>query len=83
MSDFAAVGWLLPLVGLAEIVGGILQAIPKTRALGAIILFPILIGIVLLLAVQDPANVVISLVFFGINIWAILDNKNKYMAMIK
>ena len=34
-------GWLLPLIALVEIIGGALFAIPKTRALGALILLPI------------------------------------------
>lgn len=82
MTDFLAVGWFMPLVGLAEIIGGILQAIPKTRALGALILFPVLVGIVLLHFFQDPATVFAALIFFAINIWAIYDNKEKYKPMI-
>lgn len=41
------IGWLLPLVAVAETVGGILLMIPKCRALGAIILLPVMIGILL------------------------------------
>ena len=36
---FMTIGWLMPLVGIAEIVGGILFIIPKTRALGALVIF--------------------------------------------
>jgi uncharacterized membrane protein YphA (DoxX/SURF4 family) len=39
--------WLMPLIGTAEIVGGILFILPKYRALGALILFPVLVGILL------------------------------------
>ena len=44
---FMEIGWLMPLVGTAEIVGGILFILPKTRALGAIILLPVLTGVLL------------------------------------
>ncbi|MGY0650185.1 MAG: hypothetical protein ACW7DU_18880, partial [Paraglaciecola chathamensis] len=47
MGAFAATGWLFTLVGLAEIIGGVFTAIPKYRALGAIVLFPVLVGILL------------------------------------
>ena len=41
MMAFAESGWLLPLIALAEIVGGILFIAPKFRALGAIVLLPV------------------------------------------
>ena len=37
------IGWLMPLVGVAEVVGGILFMIPKTRALGAIVILPVMV----------------------------------------
>lgn len=43
----AAIAWLLPLVATAEIIGGLLVIFPKTRALGAIIVFPVMVGILL------------------------------------
>ena len=50
MKDFAAmmeISWLLPLIAVAEIVGGVFVIIPKTRALGALIIFPVMVGILL------------------------------------
>jgi putative oxidoreductase len=44
---FMEIGWLLPLIGAAEILGGILFIIPKTRALGALVIFPVMVGILL------------------------------------
>ena len=41
------IGWLLPLVAVVEITGGLLVIFPKTRALGAIIILPVMVGIVL------------------------------------
>lgn len=82
-AAFATIEWLMPLVAITEIIGGILIAIPKTRALGAIVILPVMVGIVLQHAVHDPAGVIIPLILFVINLWAILDNKEKYMPMIK
>lgn len=40
MGAFMEIGWLMPLIAVAEIIGGVLFIIPKYRALGAIIIFP-------------------------------------------
>ncbi len=76
-------GWLMPLVAIVEIIGGALFAIPKTRALGAIILLPIVVGIVAhhfhmgdLFAGPAP-------VFFLVVVWAIMNSRPHYMPMIK
>lgn len=78
-----AIVWLMPLVAVIEIVGGILFAIPKTRALGAIVIFPVMVGIVLHNAVFfTTTGLAISGVMLLINIWIIADNSQKYKAMI-
>jgi hypothetical protein len=33
---FGTIKWLMPLIAIVEITGGLLMAIPKTRAVGAI-----------------------------------------------
>lgn len=45
MAAFMEIGWLMPFIAVAEIVGGVLFIFKKTRALGAIIIFPVMIGI--------------------------------------
>lgn len=82
MGAFMAIGWLLPLVGIVEIVGGILFIIPKTRALGAIIVFPVVIGILLVNVYQAPSGIPIALALLAINVWAIIENRDKYMPML-
>ena len=77
-----AIGWLLPLVGIVEIIGGILFIFPKTRALGAIIILPVMVGIMLTNTVTDTSGLPIALVFFLVNLWAIYDNKEKYSLLI-
>jgi len=37
------IGWLMPLIAIAEIIGGILFMLPKLRALGAVILAPVML----------------------------------------
>src|SRR5882762_9714017 len=47
MAAFIEIGWLMPLVGVAEVLGGLLLIFPRTRPLGALILVPLLTGILL------------------------------------
>lgn len=76
--------WLLPLVGIVEIVGGLLFILPKTRALGAIIILPVMIGILLHNCTVAPAapGIGIAAVLFLINLWILIDNRKKYEALI-
>lgn len=83
MGGFMTIKWILPLVALVEIIGGILIAMPKTRALGAIVNLPVIVGIFVHHLVLDMSTIGIALVLLGINIWAIIDNWNKYSPMIK
>jgi len=80
---FMTIGWLMPLVGIAEIIGGILFIIPKTRALGALVIFPVMIGILLTNLITAPSGLPIALVLLAIEIWIIIGNRNRYLVMIK
>ena len=83
MGGFMAIKWILPLVAVIEIIGGILIAVPKTRALGAIIILPVMVGIVVHHLTHDVAGIGMSVVLLGINIWAIAANWNKYLPLVK
>lgn len=83
MGAFMEIAWLMPLIGIAEIVGGILFIPNKTRALGAIIIFPVMIGIILTHAMYAPSGLPIALVLFAINIWVIIENREKYLPMVR
>lgn len=83
MTAFMTIGWLMPLIAVAEIVGGALFITNKYRALGAIIIFPVMIGIVLTHATMAPSGLPIALALFAINIWVIIENREKYLPMIK
>lgn len=83
MKAFIQIGWLFPLVAVAEIAGGVLFMITKTRALGAIIIFPVMIGILLTHIVIAPSGLPLALVLLAINLWVIFENRQKYLPMIK
>lgn len=83
MNAFMEIGWLMPLVGVVEALGGLLIIIPKTRALGALMIFPIMVGIVLTNIVQDSSGLPIAGVFSAILIWILYDNKEKYAPLFK
>lgn len=86
MTIFGAliqIGWLMPLVAFAEIIGGALIAIPKTRALGAVVILPITIGIFIHHLVHDVSGIAVGFVLLMINIWVIAENRERYSHMIK
>lgn len=82
MGAFVKIFWLMPLIGAIEVIGGLLFALPKYRALGAIVILPVMVGIVLHNAIFDPSGLTIALPFFLINLWIIGDNWNKYKPMV-
>ena len=83
MGAFMEIKWWLPLIAVAEIIGGILVIIPKYRALGAIIIFPVMIGILLTHIINAPSGFILAIVLFAINLWIIIENREKYLPMIK
>lgn len=78
-----SISWLMPLVAVVEIIGGILFIIPKFRALGAIVIFPIMVGIMLIHTINEPSGFPMALVLLLINLWVIFENREKYLPMIK
>lgn len=82
MEAFVRISWLMPFIGIVEIIGGLLFILPKYRALGAIVIFPVMVGIIIHNAIYEPAGLAIALPFFLINLWIIGDNWGKYKPMI-
>ncbi|OWK74820.1 DoxX family protein [Flavobacteriaceae bacterium JJC] len=78
-AAFMQIPWLMPLVGAAELTGGLLVLYPKTRTLGAIVLLPVLAGILLQNFVVAPSvtGIGIAAVMFLIDLWILFDNKHK------
>jgi uncharacterized membrane protein YphA (DoxX/SURF4 family) len=80
---FMAISWLMPLVATVEIVGGLLFVFPKTRALGAIVILPVMVGIIIHNAVYMPSGLAIAGILFLIDLWVLYDNKEQFQSLIK
>jgi len=76
------ISWLMPLIAVVELIGGVLLLIPKYRALGAIIIFPIMIGIVLIHATVAVSGLPLALVLSIILLWIMWENRAKYLQLI-
>jgi uncharacterized membrane protein YphA (DoxX/SURF4 family) len=83
MAAFMEIGWLMPLIAVVEIIGGVLFIIPKYRALGAIMIFPIMIGILLTHIINAPSGMPIAIILMVINVWVIIENREKYLPMVR
>lgn len=79
---FAEISWLMPLVGFAEVLGGLLILVPRTRALGALVVFPVMAGVLLTHLTVAPGGLVMALIIWAILLWIIIDNKQKYLPLI-
>lgn len=82
MAAYKEIGWLMPLVGAVEVIGGLLFIIPRTRPLGAIVILPVLTGILLANISTAPSGLPIVFVLIAILLWVIIDNREKYLPMI-
>lgn len=71
--------WILPLVGVIEFIGGLLAFFSKTRTLGAMVLLPVMVGILAQNFTVDPsgAGIGISVVLLVILLWILFDNAHK------
>lgn len=75
--------WLMPLIAVVELIGGILLLVPKFRALGAIIIFPIMLGIVIIHATVALSGLPLAIILAGILLWIMWENRAKYLQLIK
>src|SRR5690606_27009293 len=82
-AAFAEISWLMPLVGFAEILGGLLILFPKTRALGVLVVFPVMVGVLLTHLTVAPQGLIIALVIWAFLLCAIFDNRHKYLGLLK
>lgn len=78
-----AAKWILPLVAIGEIVGGVLIAVPKYRALGAIIIFPVMIGILAHHLTHDLGGIGVGIALFAINVWVVVESRDRYLHLIR
>lgn len=76
MKDNAAmleIVWLMPLLGFAEILGGLLILLPRTRALGVLVVFPIMVGVFLSHLLVATQGLVMAIFLWLVFIWMIVD----------
>lgn len=86
IKDFEAlveISWLMPLIAVAEIIGGALLIFPRTRAFGALIVFPVMVGILLTHIFVDSSQIITAIVIWAILLWILYDNRGKYLPIIK
>lgn len=76
------IAWLMPLVALAELIGGLFLLIPKARALGVLIVFPVMVGVLLMHIVVEPNGVWMALLIWLILIWLIIDHWPNFKAIL-
>ena len=74
--------WLMPLIASVEIFGGLLLLFPKTRALGALVIFPVMVGILLTHIFVAPEGLLMALIIWVVLFWILFENKQKYYSLI-
>jgi uncharacterized membrane protein YphA (DoxX/SURF4 family) len=77
------IGWLMPLIATVEMIGGLLFIVKKFRPLAAVMLFPIMVGILLTHLLYEHSSLPLVIVLFVIELWVIIDNREKYLPMIR
>ncbi len=77
------ISWLMPLIGFAEVLGGLFILFRKTRALGVLIVFPVMVGVLLTHIFVAPSGLPVALVIWAILLWIIYDNKQRYFPIVK
>jgi putative oxidoreductase len=82
-ASMMQVGWLIPLLGAVQVLGGVLFIIPRFRALGALIISPVMTGIMLTHLTIAPEGLPVAVTLFIILIWLIVENRKKYLPMIQ
>jgi uncharacterized membrane protein YphA (DoxX/SURF4 family) len=83
MAALVEIAWLMPLLGITEIIGGILVIIPKTRAFGAVFIFPVMVGVALTHATVAPSGLPMVVIIWAILLWIIIRNWHKYLPMLR
>lgn len=81
-AAFAEISWLMPLIAVVELIGGVLLIMPKFRALGAIIIFPIMVGILLLHATVALSGLPLAIILTAILGWIMWENRAKYLQIL-
>jgi putative oxidoreductase len=82
-AAIAEIEWLMPLIGAAEVIGALLLLFPKTRALGLLVIFPVMVGVLLTHTIVEPSGLVMVAIIWAIMGWIIYENREKYLGLLK
>lgn len=74
--------WLMPLIAVAEIVGGLLLLMKRTRPMGVLVVFPVMVGVLLVHLFVMPSTLPAALIVWAILGWLIYDYRDKYLALM-
>jgi putative oxidoreductase len=75
--------WLMPLIGSAEVIGALLLLFPRTRALGLLVVFPVMVGVLLTHMIVDPSGIPMVIIIWSIMGWIVYENREKYLGLLK
>jgi hypothetical protein len=77
------ISWLMPLIATAELIGGLLILFRRTRALGVLIVFPVMTGVLLTHLTVAPEGLVMALIIWLVLGWIIWENRSKFLLLIR
>ncbi len=77
------ISWLMPLIATAELIGGLLILFPVTRALGILIVIPVMAGVLLTHLTVAPDGILMALVIWAVIGWIIWENRNKFLQLLR
>jgi hypothetical protein len=74
--------WLMPLIAVAEMIGGLLLLLKRTRPMGVLVVFPVMVGVLLVHLFVMTDGLPVALVVWGILGWLIYEYRDKYLMLI-
>lgn len=78
MLAFSDMPWLMPLLAAVELIGGLLFLVPRTRAFAAVMLLPVIVGIVLHNITVDPRSLFIAIGVGAVECWVLVRHHDQY-----
>ncbi|MBI2668047.1 DoxX protein [Candidatus Woesearchaeota archaeon] len=83
LEALAATGYMNPIIGIIFIIAGLMFVLGMYVALGAILLAPILVNIILFHIFLDIKSIIIGLVFALLNIFIAYTEWDKYKPLLR
>jgi putative oxidoreductase len=77
------ISWLMPLIATAELTGGLLILFPRTRAMGLLIVLPVMTGVLLTHLTVAPDGLIMALIIWIVIGWIIWEDRNKFLPLLR